>query len=65
MIMLGNKVDLSHLKTVKQEEHDAFAKSNGILSYCCSAKTGDQIQPVFYQLAGDLSGLDISAPVIE
>ncbi|XP_028919522.1 ras-related protein Rab-28 isoform X2 [Ornithorhynchus anatinus] len=39
--LVGNKIDLEHLRTVKADKHLRFCQENGLSSYFVSAKTGD------------------------
>ncbi len=65
MCLVGNKIDLVHMQAVKNEQHNKFASSKKIKSYLCSAKSGDQVQSVFYQIAGDLAGIQISKQTLD
>ncbi len=49
--LIGNKVDLNHMQAVKSNAHIKFAKANSLQSFYCSAKTGDQVQTIFYKAA--------------
>jgi len=63
--LMANKHDLSHIRAVKVEKHNQFADENDLYSYFVSARTGDQVQPSFYRVAADLSGVTLSRPEIE
>jgi Ras-related protein Rab-28 len=65
MILLGNKVDLNHMQAVKQDVHTKFAEKNNMNAYYVSAKSGDQVSTVFYQLAADLAGITLTKPSLE
>ncbi|KAM7154747.1 ras-related protein Rab-28 isoform 3-T3 [Molossus nigricans] len=39
--LVGNKIDLEHMRTVKPEKHLRFCQENGFSSHFVSAKTGD------------------------
>uniref|UniRef100_A0A9J8D344 Ras-related protein Rab-28 n=1 Tax=Cyprinus carpio carpio TaxID=630221 RepID=A0A9J8D344_CYPCA len=39
--LIGNKIDLEHMRTVKMEKHQRFCQENGLISQFVSAKTGD------------------------
>ncbi|ELW68981.1 Ras-related protein Rab-28 [Tupaia chinensis] len=39
--LVGNKIDLEHMRTVKTEKHLRFCQENGFSSHFVSAKTGD------------------------
>ena len=43
MALLGNKVDLSHMRAVRHDHHNRFADENRMHSYMLSAKNGDQV----------------------
>lgn len=65
MVLMGNKIDLSHMQAVKAEEHKQFSDANNMYSFYVSAKTGDQINAWFYKIAADLSGVKLSKDIIE
>jgi len=64
-VLLGNKVDLNHMQAVKQDLHTQFSTSNKMSAFYVSAKTGDQVNSVFYQLSADLAGVELSKPALE
>ncbi|GAB1289619.1 Ras-related protein Rab-28 [Apodemus speciosus] len=39
--LVGNKIDLEHMRTVKPDKHLRFCQENGFSSHFVSAKTGD------------------------
>ena len=43
MALLGNKIDLSHMRAVRHDHHNRFADENQMHSYMLSAKNGDQV----------------------
>jgi Ras-related protein Rab-28 len=60
------------LRAVKAAKHKQFAEENDLKSYFVSAKTGDQVNAAFRQVASELAGislskadLDIDAPVLK
>lgn len=65
MVLLGNKVDLNHMQAVKAEQHEKFSKARKMKHYFCSAKTGDQVNSVFYTVAADLSGVTLSKQTLD
>jgi Ras-related protein Rab-28 len=65
MALLGNKVDLNHIQAVKVDSHSKFASSNKMKGYYCSAKTGDQVGAVFYNIASELSGVPLSKSTLD
>lgn len=64
--------DLNHLRAVKAAKHKQFAEENDLKSFFVSAKTGDQVNATFRQVASDLAGivlsktdLEVEAPVLK
>ncbi|CAF5201030.1 unnamed protein product [Rotaria magnacalcarata] len=58
-MILGNFVflnlgDLEHLRAVKLERHQRFAKERDMLSYFVSAKTGESVENLFRQVSAHL-----------
>ncbi|XP_072476354.1 ras-related protein Rab-28 isoform X2 [Notamacropus eugenii] len=41
--LVGNKIDLEHMRTVKPDKHLRFCQENGLSSHFVSAKTGDSV----------------------
>ncbi|KAJ7419749.1 Ras-related protein Rab-28 [Pitangus sulphuratus] len=39
--LVGNKIDLEHMRTVKSDKHQRFCQENNFSSHFVSAKTGD------------------------
>ena len=60
-VLLGNKGDLNHLQVVDNEQHDHLVKELKMESYIGSAKTGDQINQMFFKIAADLAGIKVTA----
>mmetsp|Transcript_7219 Transcript_7219/g.11437 ORF Transcript_7219/g.11437 Transcript_7219/m.11437 type:complete len:225 (-) Transcript_7219:413-1087(-) len=65
LALVGNKIDLNHIRTVKPDKHMAFADENGMYSYFMSAKTGDNVNTCFYRIAADLAGVVLTKPELE
>merc|ERR1712098_950167 len=63
--LLGNKLDLNHLRTVRREIHDAFCDENDLNSFLCSAKSGDQVKAAFYRIAADLAGVTLQKAALD
>eukprot|EP00995_Heteronema_vittatum_P005928 NODE_1936_length_863_cov_335.787469_g1354_i0.p1 GENE.NODE_1936_length_863_cov_335.787469_g1354_i0~~NODE_1936_length_863_cov_335.787469_g1354_i0.p1 ORF type:complete len:248 (+),score=92.79 NODE_1936_length_863_cov_335.787469_g1354_i0:27-746(+) len=63
--MVGNKMDLNHLRVVKAEKHSLFAVENGMSAFFISAKTGDKISPMFVKIAADLAGVQLTKSELE
>jgi Ras-related protein Rab-28 len=63
--LVGNKLDLGHLRAVRRETHDQFCDENDLNSFLCSAKSGDQVKAAFTRIAADLAGVTISKPELD
>lgn len=57
---MGNKVDLNHMQAVKTNSHFNFASENNLKAFYCSAKTGDQVTPIFHRVAATLAGVKLT-----
>lgn len=64
-VLMGNKTDLSHVRTVKMAKHEEFAKSNAMGQFLVSAKTGDQVQTAFFRIAADLAKVPLTRPDVQ
>ncbi|KAK0148251.1 Ras-related protein Rab-28 [Merluccius polli] len=42
--LVGNKIDMEHMRTVKSDKHQRFCQENGLISQFVSAKTGDSVR---------------------
>eukprot|EP00277_Geminigera_cryophila_P036367 CAMPEP_0173095174 /NCGR_PEP_ID=MMETSP1102-20130122/31680_1 /TAXON_ID=49646 /ORGANISM="Geminigera sp., Strain Caron Lab Isolate" /LENGTH=225 /DNA_ID=CAMNT_0013984833 /DNA_START=45 /DNA_END=722 /DNA_ORIENTATION=- len=65
MALVGNKVDMSHLRAVKSEKHTQFIESFNMKSFYVSAKTGDNVNTCFHKVAADLAGIALTKPEVE
>lgn len=63
--LIGNKTDLQHLRTVKNEKHVHFADEQNMESFFMSAKTGDYVNATFYRIAADLAGVVLTRSELE
>merc|ERR1712100_604214 len=63
--LMGNKMDLVHMRAVKQDKHTLFVDENEFYSYFVSARTGDQVHPSFFRIAADLAGVTLTKTEIE
>lgn len=63
--VVGNKTDISHLRSVKMARHTGLASSLGGTGYLCSAKTGDQVAQAFFRIAADVAGVAVSRPDVQ
>nr|KAF6502186.1 RAB28, member RAS oncogene family [Molossus molossus] len=57
--LVGNKIDLEHMRTVKPEKHLRFCQENGFSSHFVSAKTGDS------KVAAEILGIKLNKAEIE
>eukprot|EP01062_Namystynia_karyoxenos_P029978 TRINITY_DN22446_c0_g1_i1.p1 TRINITY_DN22446_c0_g1~~TRINITY_DN22446_c0_g1_i1.p1 ORF type:complete len:263 (+),score=95.47 TRINITY_DN22446_c0_g1_i1:94-789(+) len=63
--LVGNKMDLNHLRVVKAEKHSLFAVENGMVPFFISAKTGDKVNAMFNKIAADLAGVQLTKAELE
>ncbi|MEE6462487.1 hypothetical protein FKM82_001609 [Ascaphus truei] len=63
--LVGNKIDLEHMRTVKADKHQRFCQENGLGSYFVSAKTGDSVFLCFQRVAAEILGIKLNKAEIE
>ncbi|XP_076461443.1 ras-related protein Rab-28-like [Babylonia areolata] len=63
--LLANKVDLEHMRTVKQDKHQKFAQENKMTSYFVSARTGESVNLCFQRVAADILRIKLTRPELE
>lgn len=63
--LVGNKIDLEHMRAVKIEKHQKFASENGLSSHFVSARTGDSVSICFQKIAADILGIKLTRPELE
>ena len=57
LIVVGNKMDLVHLRCVNHEQHLRFATENAVgFAGLASAKSGNEVHSLFFSLAAKLAG---------
>ena len=62
LYLVGNKVDLQHLRQVTEGTHDAFARAQKLEGgFTMSAQSGENVLRVFYQVAAGIAGVKLSA----
>ena len=65
LALVGNKVDLMHLRQVKAEKHNMFAMENQMTPFAVSAKTGEKVNAMFQKIAADLAGVQLTKSELE
>ncbi|CAL1528013.1 unnamed protein product [Lymnaea stagnalis] len=73
MALIGNKSDLEHLRTIKQDKHQKFAQDHNMSNYYVSAKTGESVSQVlslqvalcFQKIAADILQVKLSKPEVD
>jgi Ras-related protein Rab-28 len=65
MAVVGNKIDLQHLRQVKAEKHSLFAIEHQMTSHLVSAKTGEKVTGMFMKVAADLAGVQLTKSEVE
>ncbi|KAF3838680.1 hypothetical protein F7725_010448, partial [Dissostichus mawsoni] len=63
--LIGNKVDLEHMRTVKADKHQRFCQENSLISQFVSAKTGDSVFLCFQRVAAEILGVKLNKAEIE
>ncbi|XP_077333903.1 ras-related protein Rab-28 isoform X2 [Lithobates pipiens] len=63
--LIGNKIDLEHMRTVKADKHQRFCQENGLGSFFVSAKTGDSVFLCFQRVAAEILGIKLNKAEIE
>jgi len=60
IFLVGNKVDLEHLRRVTIEQHERFIKSNSLFGgFFVSARSGENVLSSFYQAAANQLGMKL------
>ncbi|KAL4232222.1 Ras-related protein Rab-28 [Mactra antiquata] len=65
LALVGNKIDLEHMRTVKVDKHQRFAQEHGMSSHFVSAKTGDSVALCFQKVAAEILGIKLTKPDVE
>ncbi|XP_020341635.1 ras-related protein Rab-28 isoform X2 [Oncorhynchus kisutch] len=63
--LVGNKIDLEHMRTVKADKHQRFCQDNSLISQFVSAKTGDSVFLAFQRVAAEILGVKLNKAEIE
>lgn len=65
MVLVGNKVDQMHMRTVTAEEHYKYCEEIGATGYFISARTGENLHPTFYRATGQLCGVKLGKTQVQ
>ena len=61
LYLVGNKVDLIHLRKINQAQHDKFQRENELDGgFTMSAQSGENVLKVFYKCAAESAGVQLS-----
>ncbi|XP_030841486.1 ras-related protein Rab-28 [Strongylocentrotus purpuratus] len=63
--LVGNKADLEHMRTVKDEKHQKLCQEHNMSSHFVSAKTGDSVNLCFQKIAADILGIKLTKAEIQ
>jgi Ras-related protein Rab-28 len=63
--LVGNKTDLSHMRTVRTSLHAQFCEENETQSFFLSAKNGENVNACFFRLAASLTGVVMTTPELD
>ncbi|XP_046772268.1 ras-related protein Rab-28 isoform X10 [Gallus gallus] len=63
--LVGNKIDLEHMRTVKVDKHQRFCQENNFSSHFVSAKTGDSVFLCFQRIAAEILGIKLNKAEME
>mmetsp|Transcript_21186 Transcript_21186/g.74706 ORF Transcript_21186/g.74706 Transcript_21186/m.74706 type:complete len:244 (-) Transcript_21186:153-884(-) len=62
VFLVGNKIDLMHLRKVTPEQHERFIEENGLQGgFFISAQSGEAVLTAFYQVAAETAGITLTA----
>lgn len=65
LALVGNKIDLEHMRTVKVDKHNKFALDNNMSSYLVSARSGDSVNSCFKKIAAEILGIRLTRPELD
>lgn len=65
MALVGNKMDLEHMRAVKLDRHEKFAGEYRMSSHFASARTGESVDACFELVACRVLGIKVDAARLE
>lgn len=66
IFLCGNKVDLEHLRKVREEDHERFVAEHGLAGgFFISARSGENVLASFYAAAARFLGKTVTASELE
>jgi len=65
LALVGNKIDLDHMRAVKNDRHQKFATENNMSSHFISARTDDQVSLCFQKVAAQVLGFKLTKQEVE
>ena len=63
--LVGNKMDLSHMRMIRPDLHQRFATDNSLASFFVSARMNDMVSAMFRRVAAELAGVALTQADIE
>ncbi|KAG8469062.1 hypothetical protein KFE25_007580 [Diacronema lutheri] len=63
--LVGNKVDLAHMRTVRSTKHNQFCDENDATPFFLCAKNGENVNTCFFKLAAMLAGVAVTKHEVE
>lgn len=61
IFVVGNKIDLQHMRKVKEDDHDSFIEENSLTGgFFTSAQSGDNVVASFYDAAAQKMNIKLS-----
>ncbi|KAL0267070.1 UNVERIFIED_CONTAM: hypothetical protein PYX00_009437 [Menopon gallinae] len=65
MVLVGNKCDLEHQRSIRQERHEKFSNDSHISSHVVSSRTGESVSLAFQKTAAEYLGIKLTRSEIE
>lgn len=65
LALVGNKIDLEHMRTVKKEKHVQLVHQHGMSSHFVSAKSNDMVDSCFLKITAEALGIRLTASELD